>query len=103
MLTIARGKMKTQLHEAVERDDPEAVCALLRSGVDTNAQDDLGRTPLHDAVLLRRLSLLPILLQYGANPKLQDQSGENAFDMAARRDDVDVLSTLAREHDHKFI
>ena len=93
----------TPLHNAVTRDDLEEVIALLHSGADPNAGNHRKRTPLHDAVLLRRMSIIPILLQYGADPKLQDASGEDAFGMAGRRDDVDGTCVLAREHKHKFV
>ena len=87
---------QTPLHDAVIRDDIEAVRALLGSGADPNARGERDFTPLHEAVMLRRLSIVPILLQHRADPKLRVPDHGDALDMAARRDDTEVLDLLCQ-------
>jgi ankyrin repeat protein len=65
------------LHEAIERDDVEAVRSLLASGGDPNAAGRFGRTPLcstsHKAVVA-------LLLAHGADPNLPDSTEYTPLD-----------------------
>ena len=46
---------------------------LLKDGKDPNAQDILGKTPLHFAVMSSNISIVNLLLDAGANVILQDK------------------------------
>ena len=65
-----------------------------RSIININAQDDKGRTPLHNAITSANLSGTTELLSYGANPMLKDKHGFNALHIAVHRNRKVIVSTL---------
>jgi len=80
---------KTLLHLAASRAYPEAISYLLGEGLDPNAADPNGITPImelawncSDAENTWRSAML--LLDAGADPLLKSQHGSQAFQMAAR-------------------
>ncbi|KAJ5604534.1 ankyrin [Penicillium lagena] len=58
---------------------------LLRSGVDINARDEHQRTCIWDAITLYYPNQLNVLLQRGADPRLQDENGDSPLKFAATR------------------
>ena len=69
---------RTPLHVA---NTPEQIRELLAAGVDVNAQDKYGLTALHaHAVPLSAtedsLAIVDLLLDAGADPRLENESGE---------------------------
>ena len=66
-------------------DDTEAVRALLAAGSDVNKPTSGGQTPLIIAVVFRRIKILSLLLEAGADPQLRDDLGLNAVDWAERK------------------
>ena len=65
-----------------------------RSIVNINAQDDKGRTPLHNAITSANISGTTELLSYGANPMIKDKHGFNALHIAVHRNRKVIVSTL---------
>ena len=63
-LNVEDGKRKTAFHWAVELD--RAVCArsLLKAGADIRTQDNNGSTAVSKACLLRRASILDMILEH---------------------------------------
>ncbi|KAL7917104.1 ankyrin repeat-containing domain protein [Trichoderma austrokoningii] len=59
-----------------------------------NIHDDLGRTPLHRAVLLGHLGTVNQLLEGKADTNLPDQIGRTPLHYAARRIDSAILEAL---------
>lgn len=60
----------TILHLSVR--SPRLVETLCARGVKVNAVDELGGTPLHEAVKARNLKSVRLLLAYGADPRARD-------------------------------
>ena len=58
---------RVQLHLAAQEGDLARVQALLESGADVNAYDDIGETPLHYAVENENFEMVCLLLDKGAN------------------------------------
>jgi len=73
------------LIRAVTDDDTEAVRALLAAGSDVNRPTSGGQTPLIIATVFRRIKILSLLLEAGADPQLRDDLGLNAVDWAERK------------------
>lgn len=75
----------TFLHSVIKngRIKPEKslsyVQFLIEEGLDVNAKDIVGKTPLIEAIEFNKPAYLDLLLQNGADPNHQDQSGESAF------------------------
>ena len=73
------GEGRTALHWAVDRAQEAMVHALVEQhGANVNAQDGEGATPLHYAAMCEHIPLTLYLLQHGADPSIEDESGESA-------------------------
>jgi hypothetical protein len=54
----------------------------LEHGADVNAADGAGRTPLHDAVVIRDAAMVTFLLEHGADYTKRDDDGYMPIDLA---------------------
>jgi ankyrin repeat protein len=90
-----------QLNHAVIANGVPHLARLLRFRCDVNAQDALGRTPLHLAASARRVNALSLLLDTaGVRVHAEDAFGNSALD-DARRDacvEQQVLVALLLSH-----
>lgn len=77
---------QTALHTACMQKESEQASAiitvLLQSGADVNAVTHMGVTPLMNAVEADNTSAVRILLQRGADPRIQNIKGRTALDIA---------------------
>ena len=62
--------------------------------VDTNAKDELGRTPLHCAILSKNCTLLKLLVDHGAQVDEPDENGACPLHYAARCCDANLMQVL---------
>jgi ankyrin repeat protein len=85
------GNGHTPLHYAVSNSSQEAVQALIEGGADLDSQTDGGVTPM---MMARDSELLSIFLDSGANPDVQDNSGDTALHRAALANNDDFVSIL---------
>jgi len=60
------------MHYACAEEHLEAVEVLIRLGVNVDAQDNDGNTPLHVATRTRHTGIAQLLLKAGANTELTD-------------------------------
>ena len=58
---------------------------LTECEVDPNVRNEEGATPLHAAAGVGSLETLATLASFGADPRVRDDAGETAADLAARR------------------
>ena len=89
------------LIRAVTDDDTAAVRALLSAGSDVNRPTSGGQTPLIIAVVFRRIKILSLLLEAGADPQLRDDLGLNAVDWAERKGFVEGVKLLTQRQGAK--
>jgi ankyrin repeat protein len=112
---------------AVDRDDVDAIAALLKSspslaghagdalrfaaaenhleslktlvdnGVDVNAADSKGRTALAAAIEKGEPDTIQFLIDHNADPNLKNPEGLTALMLAARRGQVDLVKALAEK------
>jgi ankyrin repeat protein len=88
-----RAREFTPLATVVQRNDLDAVRALLEYGAQVNVQDQHGRTPLSLSIVHGNLELIRLLLTAGADPSV----GEPPVLVAVTRGRNDVIRLLA-EH-----
>jgi hypothetical protein len=67
---------------------------LLQDGVPVDCRDSLGETPLMKAAQCGNVEMVKLLLLWGADPRLQNQFGQNAFTIAVSKDHRDVADLL---------
>ena len=85
----------TALHLAASKDAPNMVQILTGSaGVDLNALNDKGNTPLAVAVFQGCLQVVEVLLEADANPDISNKKGWRALHFAAQQDACDVVHLL---------
>ena len=80
--------------------DGSALRLLLEHGADINAQNRVGRTPLHRASFNGALEAVRLLLEHGADVEAKNIVGETALQEAADRGHDNVVKLL-REHGAK--
>ncbi|HEY7154662.1 MAG TPA: ankyrin repeat domain-containing protein [Gemmataceae bacterium] len=64
---------REKLHRAAEAGGLTLVCELLNQGCPVNAFDELGKTPLHYAVLGEHFTVVDVLLRSGADVNAHDE------------------------------
>lgn len=72
----------------------DGVRGALQAGADPNQPDERGDTPLHHAVWARREKMIRLLIENGAKTHLRNARGEDVLDIAARRDDTEILHVI---------
>nr|AFK44284.1 unknown [Lotus japonicus] len=73
----------TLLHLACETGDIGMLELLLQYGVNVNATDSRGQTPLHRCILKGKSILARLLLSRGADPRAVDDQGRTPIELAA--------------------
>lgn len=94
----------TLLHLASLYGWVEMVRVLLSHGATANAEDDLGRTPLHTVSLARGVyisgengvRIAQLLLKYGADVNAQDNNHATPLDFASHHEKPEIASLLSR-------
>ena len=85
----------TALHVAVHGDQLQVVKFLVETaGVDLNATNADGRTPLHDAAVMGNGRLVRYLTNMGASCHARDAAGRTALQLAARSGHAAEVSFL---------
>ena len=74
----------TPLHWMSTLGDAPAIRLLVAAGATKDKQDDLGNTPLHEAVLNRQAGAAEALLQLGASHEVANTDGLRPQDIAIR-------------------
>jgi ankyrin repeat protein len=93
----ATGDGTTALHWAAYWDDTAGAELLIHAGADPGVANDLGATPLWNAVLNASAEMVRGLLEAGADPNAALILGETVLMTAARTGNADVVGQLLAE------
>lgn len=101
ILRVTKDAWWNYLHRAlnvpsITQPPPETVQFYVDHGVDVNAQDGSGTTPLHYAVEGNNTAAVKILLEAGADPNIADREGVTPFDNAFGRINLDIIEILLK-------
>ncbi|OBT73571.1 hypothetical protein VF21_07630 [Pseudogymnoascus sp. 05NY08] len=94
---------KTALHLACELENEVMVSLLIEHNADVDCHGPHDCTPLHVAIDYRRLSIVKILLDKGANTSLPDADKRDAVKAAkTTRRGSQEIKTMLQEHETKL-
>lgn len=84
------------MHQAARTGDLTLLRSELQRGVNANVTDELGRTPLMDAVSGGRLAAVRLLLTAGADVNARTKAGRTALIEAAAQGRLSIAHELIR-------
>ena len=83
-LGFASGALADEIHDASASGEVPKVEVLLAGGVDVNARDADGLTPLHRAVQAGRFAVVRLLVSSGADVDAKNTDGQTALFQVSR-------------------
>jgi ankyrin repeat protein len=92
--------VKMNLFTLIKKEKENNIKELLERGVNPNVQDKEGYTPLCLSLKLKQIDIPIIFLKYGADPRIENQYGEDAYILAARHLNYSVLQKLQINNRH---
>jgi len=87
---------QTALIDAINHGDTTSVIALISAGIDVNAKDSLGRTPIFWAAQLGHVEIIEALAKVGADVNHQDQLGWKPLTLAFESAHFDAVQALVK-------
>ncbi|XP_010782796.1 ankyrin repeat and death domain-containing protein 1A [Notothenia coriiceps] len=105
MKTLAKGlnanarnvDNRTALHYAVAGKNKEAVQLLLQRRVKVDQKDKYGVAPIHLAAWFGSLEILKLLVQAGAEQKVENEEGLNIMHCAAINNQTEIIEYIMND------
>jgi ankyrin repeat protein len=94
---VARNPMKVMpLHSAASARNLVLARALLEHGAPVDARQAMGWIPIHAAAQNGDLAMAELLLRYKADPRLTNDEGVSAFELARKAGHTELVALLER-------
>jgi ankyrin repeat protein len=93
---IAITPDENTLLQAAGSGDTARVSTLIRQGVNVNARDQQGNTPLHNAAENDHAAVATLLLQNRANAGLENRAGQTPGEVARQHGHHALANTLTQ-------
>ena len=97
LVLVGCGGPPKDIREAARQGNIEAVKQYLADGVDVNAKDDWGKTPLHSTAEMRRKEIAELLIANGADVNAKDSWGITPLQYATANDQKETVELLIAE------
>jgi ankyrin repeat protein len=97
-----KGEQYPTVLECARRGHKEVLGILSTARYDMEVVDKAGMTPLLLASWTGRRDVVDLLIRIGCNTHATTRSGETAIHLAARSEEIDVLSFLLDFYPHRF-
>ena len=91
---VKNFRFQNPLHCACELDNYEVCCALIDYGININAMDEDGKTPLMVSIPSFSVLIPELLISSGANPNIIDKNGNSALIHAVLSGDLSSVKLL---------
>lgn len=91
---IVKKKERSALHAAASMGHVDITQMLLDAGIAVDFLDEDGCTPLWEAVTNSRIGTIRLLLERGANPRLEDDFGNSPYSLALQNNYAEALELM---------
>lgn len=100
-LIIADGKGRYPIHVAATKDTPYYMQEILECSSQTidKYEDTNHHTPLHLAIMYKRLDIVKLLINMRATMGYSDKEGNSAYHHAAASSDMEILLEVIGTHE----
>ncbi len=86
------------LFELITRDDVEGIKLLIENGADINSHNKQGDTPLHLAVMNRKINTTKLLIENGADINSHNEQDNTPFHLAVMNaSKIDIMELLIKK------
>src|SRR5262245_41617139 len=94
LTTVSLGALDLRLVEAAKSQDTDMVRALLKQGMDVNAPQPDGATPLHWAAYWKNQAIAELLIRAGADVNATNELGATPLWLASSHGSAAMVETL---------
>ncbi|MBS0289138.1 MAG: ankyrin repeat domain-containing protein [Proteobacteria bacterium] len=83
--------------EAIQKNDLEEICALLKKDINVDSHEDNGQRPLSLALALDRTQIIKLLIKANANVNFTDNNGKTFFENLEEKQNYDLIKVAVEK------
>jgi len=92
---LANDVDAADIFDAARGHRVDCVKKLVAAGVDVNATNEFGNTPLHYAAAQNQVAMAAALIEAGANPNVSNNNGQTPLSIARRKGSDRLIALFA--------
>lgn len=103
-LNVRNDAEENLLHVAIAYSNIDCAIALVRMGIDVNAQNAMGMSPLHYAACYQHPAIAKVILEHGGQIGIIDEHGNTALWTAVfnAKGNYETVKVLVDQHARQF-